>query len=267
MTAADPRAIAALDAHLAYVEHLSLAGGAPAVRDQGVLLFSSPASLPTLVNGAARVDRAVPPGSVIQRATTFFREAGFELLCLDGRDDDLREAAVAAGFSTGSTDPLLHLDRPLAPSLPSAASIEMRLVTDASGVRDVASVNADAGAVYDFPPGFFTTIFARPETVLDTKIQAVVGYEEGEPVATAQVFLHSGLAYVGWVAVARRAMRRGFGRLVTAEVVTRGFRAGARASVLMASPMGAPLYRRMGFVDVGLLRDAYAAPARQPSEA
>ncbi len=86
------------------------------------------------------------------------------------------------------------------------------------------------------------------------RIHAVVAYDGDRPVATAQVFLSGNVAYVGWVAVVRDAMRRGLGSHVTRVVVDAGFATGKDAATLMASPIGAPVYRRMGFVDVGYLQ-------------
>ena len=76
--------------------------------------------------------------------------------------------------------------------------------------------------------------------------------------AAAQVFMCADIAYVGWVSVVEKASRRGLGWLVTETVVNEGLARGANAAVLVGSPMGAPLYRKMGFVDVGALRNAYA---------
>jgi ribosomal protein S18 acetylase RimI-like enzyme len=253
---ADPRAVEALDAHLAYLRHLTVAGGGVLTERHGVMVFTSPASLPALVNGVARLDRQVPGDAVIDAVTAQIGQRGYEVLCLAGRDDDLRQSAEARGLKLGSDDPLQYLEgRPITDA--AAANAEIRRVDDVAGVRDLAAVNQDAGEVYDFPRSFFAEIFAKPETVLSPSIEAVVAYVDGEPLATAQVHLTTDIAYVAWVAVARRAMRRGLGRLVTADVIRRGLERGATATVLMASPMGAPLYRRMGFQDVGVMRNAY----------
>jgi GNAT superfamily N-acetyltransferase len=139
----------------------------------------------------------------------------------------------------------------------------LRPVTTPTAVADVAAVTTDAHQAYNgFPSDLFEVLFARPATVLSADMHAVVAYDNGGPVATAEVFMHDRLAYVGWVAVVRAATGRGLGWLVTEEVVTEALRRGAAAAVLMGSPMGAPLYRKMGFVDVGKLTNAYAPAVR-----
>lgn len=116
--------------------------------------------------------------------------------------------------------------------------------------------------MYRFPDGLFAAMFAAPSSVLSPAIHAVLAYVGGAPVATAQVFMHGEAAYVGWVAVVRNAARRGLGWLITETVVNERLARGAKAAVLLASPPGAPLYRKMGFVDVGWLRNACAARCR-----
>ena len=49
---------------------------------------------------------------------------------------------------------------------------------------------------------------------------------------------------------------------MTAEVTNLALAMGAEGAVLMASPMGAPVYRRMGFTDVGP-SSASLRPARE----
>lgn len=258
---ADPRAGATIAAHLAYLRVLVTAGGGDVLETGGTMVYRSVATYPFLVNGAARTDPTVPGRDVVRTAREAFGERGFEILCLDGRDEDLRAAAAEAGMTVGGGEPLQHLHGPPVAAAPAPPGISIRQVTDAAGVRDVAAVNTDAVMVYGFPAGFFEAVFVTPDTVLDPRIEAVVAYEAGEPLATAQVFLDGSVGYIGWVAVVRRAGRRGLGRLVTDDVVRRGLARGATETVLMASPMGAPLYRRLGFTDVGQLRNAHAPAA------
>jgi ribosomal protein S18 acetylase RimI-like enzyme len=261
--ATDPRAETVLRAHLAYARALCSRGGGDAREHDGLVLFRAPHPMPFLVNGAARVDASVPPDQALAAAQTYFGGNGFEMLCLSGRDDDLRAAAISAGWNPGDPDLLQHLDRPPHRGPLDRAAVDLRRVDTAAAIADVAAVCADAHEVYRFPADLFPTLFARPETVLSDDTYAIVAYEADTPVATAQAFVHERTAYIGWVGVVRAAAHRGFGWLVTEAVVNEGFRRGADAAVLLASPMGAPLYRKMGFVDVGYLDNAYAPPAAE----
>jgi ribosomal protein S18 acetylase RimI-like enzyme len=264
VTSADPRAVATLEAHLAYLRALTIAGGGEVIERHAFLIYAGTFPLPFLINGAARTDPRADPSAVVAEALAYFGGRGFEIVVLERRDEDLATAAERAGLVPVSPDPVQYLDRRPTHGAADRSSLRIRTVNDEAGVSDVVSVNEDAHAVYEFPNGLFSSIFANPATVLSAAVHAIVVYDHDVPVATAQIFRHGDLAYVGWVSVARAAGRRGLGWLVTEEVVNFGFDHGATAAVLMASPMGAPLYRKMGFVDVGALRNVFARPATRP---
>ncbi|HWH23522.1 MAG TPA: GNAT family N-acetyltransferase [Candidatus Limnocylindria bacterium] len=259
----DPRAALTLDAHLSYLRGLSLAGGGQVVEIDGGLIFESRHPLPFLINGVARTEPTAEPAAIVAAGRRHFGARGFEVLCLAQRDEDLHTAALAAGLhAEASGDPLQYIDHAPLPAPADRARIEIRSVSDEAGVADIGAVNQDASAAYEvFPADVYATVFGTPSTVLAEHITAFVGYDAGRPVATAQLVRYRDIAYVGWVAVVRSAMRRGLGWLLTETVVNAGLAEGLSAAVLMASPMGAPLYRRMGFIDVGEVRNAYAPVA------
>ena len=68
-----------------------------------------------------------------------------------------------------------------------------------------------------------------------------------EPVAGAILYCLHGVAGIGWVGTLPSASRRGYGEAVTAQAVAEGFRRGMPFASLQASPLGEPVYRRMGF--------------------
>ncbi len=246
----------ALDAHAAYFCALTQRGGGTVVAYAGVLSWCSRHPMGFLVNGVLRTDSAVDPAAVIGAADERFAGA-YEVVTLVGRDDDLLDYSIGIGLDAGGHDPIQVLSSLDAlPDRDVPVGIELRVVTDAAGVADVALVNQAATVSYGFPDDLFPTVFAEPATVLADDIFAVVAYEDDAPVATAQVFRHGATAYVGWVATAATTMRRGLGTTLTNHVVRHARGHGAKVATLMASPMGAPVYRRMGFVDVASLRSA-----------
>ena len=248
--------------NLEYFRELSRRSGGTVLDEGGVTCYASPHPMAFLVNGAFRTDPAVPPADVLERAHEFFGriDRAFHVMALSGRDDDLVAAAAEAGYAIEeggdpvqvlTTGPVTGFDVP---------DVNFRAVTDVAGVHDYTSVCVDAHSVYGFPDDLFPTIFARPAAMLAPHLYPVVGYDGDRPVATATAFLSHGVTCIGWVAVVPDQHRRGLGAAVTAHVTNLGLELGGRAAVLMASPMGAPVYRRMGFVDVGLLR-GLSAPA------
>ena len=253
-------ALDALDAHVAYFRALTQRGGGTVVDHGGIVSWHSPHPMGFLVNAVFRVDPAVDAAEVLKEADRRF-VTGYEVVTVVDRDDDLFDLAVELGADGEGPDPIQVLADPSSvgkPTVPS--SIELRTVTDVAGVADVARVNGEATALYGFPDDLFPTVFAEPASVLAEDIEAVVAYASGQPVATAQVFFHGVTAYVGWVATTAAAMRGGLGTLVTRDVIARACVRGASTVSLMASPMGAPVYRRLGFSDVAWLRSAVRAP-------
>lgn len=246
-------------ANLRYFREFTRRGGGEVHESDGVLVWVGVHPLAFLINAAVRIDPAVPAAAVLDAAASVFGNRGHEIVTLGGADDDIADAAKRAGYRIGDPDPLQFLSGPLVEQLAESGGLVIRRVDDASGVADVARINSDATTLYGFPEDLFPAIFARPGTVLADDMIAVVAYQDDRPVATAQVMLAEATAYVGWVAVVADQMRRGLGRLVTADVVRAGFDAGADAAVLLASPMGAPVYRRMGFSDVGHARGCTSA--------
>ena len=76
-----------------------------------------------------------------------------------------------------------------------------------------------------------------------------VAYMEGRPVATSLLLLAEGVAGIYFVATLPAARRRGIGYSVTLEPLREARRMGYGVGVLQASNAGAPVYRKMGFLE------------------
>ncbi len=160
------------------------------------------------------------------------------------------------------------LRMPLEPADPPKI-VELRPVQDVHGCNDFAAVVAagysvraepaaettdlNGAAVINGdpqPPEAATALFGEPRSLLSPWTYAVVAYLEGEPVSCAVLYERDGVGGLYWVSTVQGARRRGLGELVTRATVNEGFRRQARLVVLQASTMGAPMYRRLGFVEV-----------------
>lgn len=77
-----------------------------------------------------------------------------------------------------------------------------------------------------------------------------VGYQDGEAVGTSALLLHAGVAGIFAVATIPRARGRGIGTALTLGPLLEARRRGYRVGTLQATPMGFPVYRRLGFREV-----------------
>ena len=97
------------------------------------------------------------------------------------------------------------------------------------------------------PAGAIRPSFVALDRALEPQNEIVLALLDGQPVACAQLLLSHGIAGVYYVGTVEAARGRGLGELVTRAVTNRGFERGAPVVGLQASPMGEPIYRRMGY--------------------
>ena len=221
--------------------------GGRIVEERGVLVVSGPSSY---LRVAIRTDPSVGADEVVARACELFAAdpAGFILLVRLPDDEDIERAALAAGFRAGWTE------RPMVLSVPPTAGatpddVVVRLVEDPSSVVDygrvVALANDDPGERERAP------LLFHGETIRAPHIAAFVAYKGAEPVACAMTLVSHRVAGIFYVATVEHARRRGLGDALTRTAARAGFEMGAQAAWLGASEMGAGLYRRIGFQDLG----------------
>jgi ribosomal protein S18 acetylase RimI-like enzyme len=234
--------------------------GGRILEERGLLLVSGPS--PHL-RVAIRTDPRVAAAAVLARATEFFAAESTAFIVLVRRpdDEDIERAALAAGFRAGWTERSMAIERP-----PSAGAtpdeLEVRVVADASAVVDygrvVALANDDPGERERAP------LLFHDETIVAPHIAAYVAYLGAEPVACAMTLVSHRVAGVFYVATVEHARRRGLGDALTRMAARAGFEMGAATAWLGASEMGAGLYRRIGFEDLGSTLVELASPTTSP---
>ncbi len=87
-----------------------------------------------------------------------------------------------------------------------------------------------------------------------------IGFVGDEPVTTAAVRYTPDVADLVVISTLEAARNKGYGGAVTSAAATAGKARGYRYAVLSASPMGKPVYERLGFVVVGQLDNFAPAP-------
>lgn len=215
----------------------------------GVLLVATGSAFPVLCNGVFRIDDRVPATTVLDMADQWFAELGrgytLSPRALDV-DADLVDAAVERGLHELHTSPEMVCrarldDRDVPPG------VELRWVETERDVDDFIEVNTEAYATLGMPTDVMPAVIT-PSRLCDVPhLHTVVAYVEDRPVAAAQTLLSHGIAGVYWVGTVESGRGRGVGEAVTRAVTNRAFDLGAAANTLQASPMGRPIYERMGY--------------------
>ena len=174
-------------------------------------------------------------------------DAAFAVWTREHADASLEPALERRGFHRIHREPgmifLPEDDTRAAPSTDAA----MVPVTDDVGRVEYGRLMARAFALYGAPEESVVEHFAALAAVCGPKTQAFLARRDGHAVAGATLYMAHGVGGIGWVGTSPDAFRRGYGQAVTRAVIAEGFRRGARFMNLQASPMGEPMYQRMGF--------------------
>jgi Acetyltransferase (GNAT) domain len=224
-------------------------------RDEpGSLLCAGGSWLPAVGNVALRTDDSLPGSVLLERAVDFFAEQGrgFNVMVRDTGEDDGLVAACEAHQIAAFGDPSpqmicpARLDDPVVPD-----GVSLVEVRDTQGVRDFVAVNAEAYATYGMPLDVLPDIFDAPEAVIDNADTViVVAYLDGRPVATALTYMSDGAGALQWVGTVSDVRSMHLGRAVTVWATNAAFDRGASSCSLQASPMGEPLYAKLGYETV-----------------
>jgi hypothetical protein len=145
-------------------------------------------------------------------------------------------ALPGMAFAPGDGDPV-----------PAPHGIVIRAVATDADRRAYAEVMVKAYAVYGAPEQATRERFAAPASLVGPDTRAFLAWKSGRAVAGATLVVAHGVGGVNWVGTHPDEFGRGYGAAVTWAVVEEGLRRGVRFLNLQASPMGAPVYRRMGF--------------------
>jgi GNAT superfamily N-acetyltransferase len=221
------------------------AGGFIVERD-GMMLCGSP-------HGSEFTNMLVVVGrgraSAIRRALDeTFRAAGLacSVWTRAHADGALENELRHGGFEQLVTVPAMVLSNEVE-DRPAPSELELRPVTDDAGRRDYLGVMVPAWGVYGIDAESTASHFQTVESLVGPMKTAFIAYRDGAAVAGAIVYLSHEVAGIGWVGTVPEACGRGYGAAVTWAVVREGRRRGARLCNLQASPLGASVYRRMGF--------------------
>jgi len=204
---------------------------------------------PVISNVALRREDGADAADFLARASDFFargqRRFSIWLRAEQPADRDLVAAAESAGFRTVFEMPEMTLDAPL-PSKPLPAGAELRRLSAPDQVPDFWRVAKAAYATNGFPPEVFAG-YTRHEGLLAANVAAFVAYLDGEPVSIAMTIVNNDVAGIYWVGSIEQARGRGLGQAATVAATNAGFDLGGKIASLQASPMGRPIYSKLGY--------------------
>lgn len=216
----------------------------------GLVLHATATAFPVTCNGVARLDPELPPELLLDIADDVFgglaRGYTLQVEDPDGDDADLVRAAEQRGLVELSRAPAMARTAPLE-ALAAPDGVQLRWVGVDASAADFVQVADTSYQSLGMPAGVIVEMCAALDRMVAPHVHSVVAHLEGRPVATAQVVLGRGVAGVYYVGVLPDARGRGLAELVTHAVTQRAFDLGAPAVVLQATPMGEPVYLKMGF--------------------
>ncbi len=215
-----------------------------------------------------------PPERILALAAEFFGGtlAGSAITLELGSGDALDETLRARGWPLDEEEPGLVL-APVPRPPPAPAGLVIARVTDEAGLRRffdtvrAGSVSdeelrtrghteggAEAAAPYPLEQSIPSLAAAT-----DPDVALFVGFVGGAPAATSVMYRYDEVAELIAVTTLPAYRRRGFGTAMTWAAIAEATRRGCEAITLTATPMGYPVYVRMGFVPVCVFR-TYVAP-------
>ena len=246
------RAILAETNMLAALRAWAAAAEGGACEERAGALFARAAAPVRSFNNILIHDAGADIDAIAAHARAYFAGVG-DRYRLRVRDDlaPLDDAAFnAAGLRRNGGIPSLSVALPLALAGAPAPRVDVRRVEDEHALPHHVSVIAQS---FDFDPAQLARVF-RPALIEQPAWRGYVAYDGDAPVATSQLVVTGDAAGVYYVATVEAARRRGCGEAVTRRALDDAAALGCAVASLQASPMGLPVYQRMGFEQVAYYR-------------
>ena len=244
--------------HHAYGEAVRRSDGEAASLDGFSLLIGTHPS-PILANVAFRSpvthgSKAVPTEITLERIADRYRSIGHSvsLMTSDHGDRDVDELAANSGWRMIVELPGMVIGSALERS--TTATPATITWPDGEDMGRFRGVLAEGFADDDDERAMIAAMFASSRSITAPGVRAAIVAVDGSPAACGLTYDHEGVAVAAWVATVPDRRMQGLGSLVTTVVANAAFEHGSDLVCLQASPMGFPVYQRMGFEAVTTYR-------------
>ncbi len=233
-----------------FFQHYGLGPGCEIHEDPDLVWFVTGIPHP-LFNGVMHTE--LEPGEVPERIdgmVSEFRRRGLPLewtTSLRTRPLDLGRRLEAKGFEHTLDVPAMTLDLR---SLPEVQVPGNLTVAPAQTREDLRRCLDIALSTFGIPTDFVPRLLEIEEGMPSEQRELTRHYlarVDGRPAATAELYHAAGVAGLYFVGTLPEARDRGIARAVTVAALHDAREMGVRVGTLQATPMGAPVYRKLGF--------------------
>jgi hypothetical protein len=166
------------------------------------------------------------------------------------RPADLGERLLAHGWTYGGDDIGMAVELNQLPAdVATPEGFVIERVRDAAGLEQLRRTLAAGFGEGEREANWTAAMYACIGLGDDVPWRHYLGLLDGEPVATASLFLGAGVAGIYFVFTVERARRKGIGAAITLAPLLDARQLGYRIGVLGASSLGESVYRRLGFFE------------------
>lgn len=221
------------------------------VEEPGMLFAIGGSRFPAPYSNAAfPMDASADADRLLDRAARLFSDRRYFVWGRGKEGGRIGELARSHAFLPMGELPAMVIERRVEPSR--TDGIQVVRVNDAAGFSEFVEIAKRSYLEASLPEAITSRWLERSEAALQSSVVAVAR-SEGHPVAGALAITNAatGIGGVYWVGTVPEARRRGAADAVTRFVTNAAFDQGATIVTLQASAAGEPVYRRMGYLEVG----------------
>jgi GNAT superfamily N-acetyltransferase len=215
----------------------------------------------------------LPPegaGEIIDEALTHFRSMDVKRLSWWAETDTprtdldkqlLTHSLIFKEGGTGMAADLMALHEDL--SIP--AGLRIIPVEDRATLKQWIHVTSIGFGIPEYGERQFFELFANLN--FELPVRSYLALLDGQPMGTSQFFLSAGVAGIYNVTCLPEARHQGIGAAITLTALVEARKLGYRISILQASHLGLPVYRKLGFQEYGKLNFYLWENETKPSDA